>query len=264
MTPADIIKPFLEEADRRKPHLRIDNRFPSCFELLEDTLALAALAGHDFQFIGKTSTMDGAAFRPVWYQPREIVCVRPDGQQQPVLIDGLGMDAAWHVPTTTQVKVIVNSTANEPGPHQHGPAHLTPYMIARTNPDTGAVQYRWHNPPIPQRVGAVIVPMPPPVTQPPAGGTGRPGREEMMRAGKWLHDWYKSQDGLQRPLGLWVVDHPVLGTGPDWEGIGAWLFDVYFNARLAGKTVEQAKAQTVKEIRNAGPEWQSKHPGETP
>ena len=157
MTPAEIILPFLLEANRRKPHLRIDNRFWSCFELLEDTLALA---GPDWHFVGKTAGMDGAAVRPTWFAPRLVPCLRPDGQTVMVSIDGLSMDAAWHLPSMAQVKVIANSTANEPGDHEKGPARLTPYMIPKFHPDTNELQWRWHNPPVAQRPGIVVKPMP--------------------------------------------------------------------------------------------------------
>ena len=44
---------------------------------------------------------------------------------------------------------------------------------------------------------------------------------EIQRVLAWLDAFYKSPDGLQRPEGLWIKDHP------DYEGISAWVFDVY-------------------------------------
>lgn len=262
MTPADLIRPFLKVADGLKPHLRTTNTTPACFELLQDTLEFAAGAGYNFQFIGKSSRRDGGGYRPVWFAPVIVECRRPDGQTENVLIDMLSMDAAWHVPTMRQVKVIVNSTANEDAnPAIHGPAQLTSYDIS---PKTsgGESQYRWHNPPIPLRSSRVLQPPAPEFgpDRPQAAPEG-PGRDEMRRAGQWLHDWYRSHEGLQRPQGLWT------DAGPDWEGIGAWLFDVYFKARLGGMTEAQAREKVKMEIRRAGGpkgEWQTKHPGETP
>lgn len=247
MSAAAALKPFLLEANRRRPELAVDNRFQSCFTLLELTLQLA---GKDYYFIGKTSRMDGASFVPPWFTPIEIACVRPDGQRQNVLIDGLGMDACWHIPTMTQIKVIVNSTANEPGPWVHGPAGLDPYDIPRISPETGEVQYRWHNPPMPQNGGGVVVA--PPATGPAPQLASLPGRQEMQEAGEWLDGYYKSNAGLQRPLGL------SKNGAPDWEGVGAWLFDVYLKARLSGKDVSQAKGAVDLAIK-ATDEWKSKH-----
>lgn len=261
MTPADIIRPFLWEADRRKPRLRYDNRFPSCFELTEDTLlfanAAARAAGRpdEWQFIGKTSAMDGAAFRPAWFEPRNVLCKRPDGQPQNVLIDGLGMDAAWYLPTLTQVKVLTNSTANEPGPHEHGPAGLNSYDIPLHNPETGNLQYRWHNPPMPMREGAVVTPLPPPATGGPVVVLpGLPGRYDVMTAGLWLDVWYASKEGLQREHGLSIDGRP------DWEGVGAWLFDVWLKARIEGLSDADARQRVITEIQKTD-EWKARHPG---
>jgi hypothetical protein len=94
---------------------------------------------------------------------------------------------------------------------------------------------------------------PVPITTP----NSLPGREEMMATGVWLHNYYKSDEGLQRPEGLWIDGHP------DWEGIGAWLFDVYLNERVNGKGSTLAMMSVVKAIRNTE-EWKIKHPGITP
>lgn len=93
-------------------------------------------------------------------------------------------------------------------------------------------------------IGAVAPP-PPPVQQ-----HEHPGREEMMKAGEWLDAFYRSSQGLQRSL--------TKDGSPDWEGIGAWLFDVYFISRVNGKTAEQAQAAVVTEIQKTD-EWQRRH-----
>jgi len=145
------IKPFLLEADRRSPELAKMNTVASVFELLQLTLALA---GPDWQFVGKTATMDGASVTPAGFTPFDVPLMRPDGQQQVVRIAGVSQDAAYHVPSKRQVKVIAFSAANEPGPWEHGPAKLTPYEIDPQH-------YRWHNPPVPQGFGNVVVPQTP-------------------------------------------------------------------------------------------------------
>ena len=170
MTPD--IKPFLREADRRRPELKIINTKESCFELLELTLALA---GPDWAFVGKSSAMDGAAVTPLWFQPRELLLRRADGQSQRVLITGLGMDAAWHVPSARQVKVIGNSSANDDTrPEIHGSANLDSYEIETKH-------YRWHNPPIEQHGGVAepMLPPAPPLGQPPAGQFRIPSYAEL-------------------------------------------------------------------------------------
>src|SRR5688572_29004532 len=96
-----------------------------------------------------------------------------------------------------------------------------------------------------------VPPAPPPQTH------LHPGREEMIRAGEWLDGYYRSREGLQRAAGL------SKNGGPDWEGVGAWLFDVYFMARVNGRTPEQARAAVVAALRQTD-EWKSKHPGEAP
>lgn len=159
---ADLIKPFLLEADRRRPELRVINTAQSCFELLQ--LALA-LAGKDWAFIGKTRTMDGASVTPEGFTQIPMTLTDREGNRRDIIIVGVGMDAAWHLPTKRQVKVIANSSANDDAdPAIHGPARLDSY-------DIDPQFYRWHNPPIAQ-FGARVEPMQPPL--PNTGST--PGR----------------------------------------------------------------------------------------
>ena len=75
---------------------------------------------------------------------------------------------------------------------------------------------------------------------------------EIQREMAWLHDFYKSPDGLQRPDGLWIGGHP------DFEGIGAWIFDGYLRRRLRGDSEEQARQAVVNAIKQSD-EWRAKH-----
>jgi hypothetical protein len=100
-------------------------------------------------------------------------------------------------------------------------------------------------------IGTVATAPPPPPQH------AHPSRAEMIQAGAWLDGYYRSAEGLRRPAGL------SQNGVPDWEGVGAWLFDVYFNARVDGKTPDQARAVVVAAIRHTD-EWQGKHPGERP
>jgi hypothetical protein len=75
---------------------------------------------------------------------------------------------------------------------------------------------------------------------------------EFARVLAWLHAFYKAPDGLARPNGLWLGDHP------DFEGIGYWMFDVYLRNRLKGQT--EAEAQSAIEIAiKRSDEWRAKH-----
>ncbi len=81
-----------------------------------------------------------------------------------------------------------------------------------------------------------------------------PGQSaEVQRVTKWLHEFYKSPEGLRRPEGLWIDGHP------DYEGMGFWIFDVYVRRRLQGDTEEQARAAIETAIKDTQ-EWKAKHP----
>lgn len=75
---------------------------------------------------------------------------------------------------------------------------------------------------------------------------------EVQRVMTWLHEFYKSPDGLQRPEGLWIHDHP------DYEGLSVWIFDVYLRHRLKGETEEQAR-QAIENAVKQSEEWRIKH-----
>ncbi len=79
-------------------------------------------------------------------------------------------------------------------------------------------------------------------------------RADLARTGMWLHTFYQSPEGLQRPQGLWIDGHP------DFDGIAAWLLDVYLNERVAGASEEKARQTVIDAIRQTD-EWRRKHPG---
>jgi hypothetical protein len=78
-------------------------------------------------------------------------------------------------------------------------------------------------------------------------------RPEMIAAAQWLHSFYQSEEGLKRPNGLSIGDHP------DFEGIGAWLFDVYLTQRLSGADDATARKAVVDAVQQSD-EWRQKHP----
>ena len=83
----------------------------------------------------------------------------------------------------------------------------------------------------------------------------RDRRHDMIAAGQWLHSFYQADEGLKRPEGLWIEKHP------DFEGIGAWLFDVYLASRLAGADDAEARKRVMDGIRLSD-EWKQKHPSQ--
>ncbi len=79
-------------------------------------------------------------------------------------------------------------------------------------------------------------------------------RADVMHAAHWLHEYYKSDYGLRRPDGLWRPDQKQ----PDFEAIGAWIIDVYLNARVEGKTDAEAKKLITDAIQSSD-EWRQVH-----
>jgi len=80
-------------------------------------------------------------------------------------------------------------------------------------------------------------------------------REDLVAAVAFVDDLYRSADGLQRPGGLYLSDaHRI-----DAEAIGTWVLDVYMQARIAGKSDEEARQAIASAIKGSD-EWRSKHP----
>ena len=79
-------------------------------------------------------------------------------------------------------------------------------------------------------------------------------RGDVMQAAQWLHQYYASPEGLKRADGLWRTDQKQ----PDFEAFGAWVIDVYLNARVEGKTDEEAK-QLIRNAIQGSDEWKRVH-----
>ena len=75
-----------------------------------------------------------------------------------------------------------------------------------------------------------------------------------VQAAQWLHEYYKSDAGLKRPNGLWREDQKQ----PDFEAVGAWLYDVYLNARVQGKSEDEARKLITDAIQGSD-EWRRVH-----
>jgi hypothetical protein len=79
-------------------------------------------------------------------------------------------------------------------------------------------------------------------------------RGNVLQAAQWLHEYYKSDEGLRRADGLWRPDLKQ----PDFEALGAWIFDVYLNARVEGKSEEEARKMITDAIQGSD-EWRRVH-----
>lgn len=195
MTPN--IRPFLQRTIDEHPQQWAANTYESCMDILQLTLRQA---GQDWQFVGKTPDMDGRSEQPYGFRPFSVELSRPDGQRQTVRIVGCSHDAAWHVPSARQVKVIVNSAANsDPRPEIHGPALIGGDVIP-------VEHYRWHNPPVPQ-IGGVTPnpPQPPnPTTMPTYEALG--GDEGAKQITRQLERDYRKagRAGLDGECGGWL------------------------------------------------------------
>ena len=84
-----------------------------------------------------------------------------------------------------------------------------------------------------------------------------PTRSELTSAAQWLHEYYQSQEGLQRPQGLSIDNRP------DFEGVAAWILDTYVWARAEGAGEEEARQRIVRAIQGSD-EWKAKHPSSAP
>lgn len=79
-------------------------------------------------------------------------------------------------------------------------------------------------------------------------------REDIVRAAQWLHEFYGSAEGLRRPEGLWLSQQKQ----PDFEALGAWVFDVYLSARVNGASDADARQAIVDAIKGTD-EWRRAH-----
>src|SRR5262249_20415073 len=83
---------------------------------------------------------------------------------------------------------------------------------------------------------------------------GQPiSRAELLETLNWLDRFYSSPEGLARPNGLSVAGKP------DFEGIAAWVLDVYLNSRIGGLDVATSRQNVIHAIQQTT-EWRTRHP----
>lgn len=238
---------IVRQVSREYPELLQANLGRTCYQHTVYVILALEAAGHQASLMAK-SPGEGQ-YTPPGFQPRTVTGL--DGKPYPC--SGVSHDAIW----CDGKQFDTLGSANE---------HDQPIYRKSTDPfwsfdpndgpqiiavpiwnEIPRANWRANNPPMTEAV--TPIPQPQPIVL--------PGREEMMNAGKWLDRYYRAPEGLQRPNGL------SINGGPDWEGVGAWLFDVYLAARVAGKNATEATQAVIKAIRQTD-EWKSKHPGETP
>jgi hypothetical protein len=248
---------IVRQVSRENPDLLPTNLGRTCYRHTLLLVEKLCANGHDAALMCK-SPGEGQ-YTPDGFQPRTVIGL--DGKPYPC--SGVSHDAIWcdgkqfdTIGSANEHDRPIYRRQGDPN-WSFNPADGPQITASPTWDEIPRVHWRNNNPPL--NDGAPPTPGP----QPPTPGSGSlPGREEMMNAGQWLHRYYKSPEGLQRPDGLWKPAIPTSVAQPDWEGIGAWLFDVYLRARIAGKNATEATAVVIAEIRKTD-EWKQKHPGET-
>lgn len=253
---------FVQQVGRDNPTWLPTNLGRTCFAHTLELIRRLKALGHEAYLVCKMEGEGGYA--PAGWVPRQIagldgkpyliskfshdvIFFRERGSSLMRQFDTLGSAnehdrTIYRIPGSTDVSFDPNS-----GPQIQATAvwHEVPSSIWRP----------W-NPPFQGEIDAPG-PTPTPVPVPVPGNA--PGREEMMNAGRWLDEFYRSQEGLQREHGLIKFrDGNQSKPEPDYEGLGAWLFDVYWNARLRGNSVEQARAAVVSAIQGTD-EWKARH-----
>ena len=67
-----------------------------------------------------------------------------------------------------------------------------------------------------------------------------PRREEIQRAGAWLHEWFQRPDGGNQPGGLCPQG------SPDVESMRRLLFGVYLTERASGASEAEAREAVIR------------------
>ncbi len=229
-----------QENTRHPEHLRT-NINATCYAYVSHVIDLLRAAGKQAYFVCKTA--GEGQYTPAGFVP----FTGPGLDGKPYTYTGVSHDALWcdgkQFDTAARANDSPDPIFNPDG------SPMTAEPVWNEIPQQ---YWRVQNPPLKD---STPVPQPQPCQL--------PGREEMMNAGKWLHHYYRAPEGLQRPDGLWKPETPSAIAQPDWEGIGAWLFDVYLHERVAGRNATDATLEVIRQIRQTD-EWKSKHPGQTP
>jgi hypothetical protein len=241
----------VDDVNKANPDLLPRNLGRTCFRHTQLVVDRLRALGHDAALMCKTGNEGGYA--PAGFEPFEIVGM--DGttkftctkfSHDAIWCDGKQFDTLGSANEHDRPIYRRNGAGTDDDPNWSFDSSDGPQIKASPAwNEIPAVHWRNNNPPFRGQVGA-------PVTKPVTEAPKLPGREEMMRAGEWLDLFYSSRDGLQRAEGL------SKNGRPDWEGVGAWLFDVYLVARLAGKDAMEARAAVVAAIQGTD-EWKEKH-----
>lgn len=217
----DVIREAARQVDQRDPSRLIRNLKGDCWQVLSEAVKIA---GPEYAFVGKTSTMDGdGKITPLGFSPISMTIARDDGERVGITIVALSMDAVWHLPSMKQIKVIVNSTDGEIAAGGRGnPARLDSYEIEEFKAD-GSRQYRWHNPPISYQqvfgVQSPSQPNPPQSPQPAPAPFRLPSYAELGDAAFFAgtigqaaeEDWHANGEEMNAGTADWIA-RAVHGT----------------------------------------------------
>lgn len=108
-----------------------------------------------------------------------------------------------------------------------------------------------------RKSGIVIAPDPKPEPEP-EDDLVLPDRNRVYNFMLRMDAYYKSPEGLQRPLGM-IVPRSDGQPQADFEGLAAWVFDVYMQNASRGMSDDDCFELCVDGIEQSA-EWKAKHP----
>lgn len=225
---------IVRQVNAEHPELLQTNIGSTCHQFTQ--LVIEKLRAQNHLAYLMCKTQGEGQYVPFGFQPRDVVGL--DGKTY--RCTGVSHDAIWC--DGNQFDTI--ASAND----EDHPIYTNTGAQVQGQPVWNAIPpqfWRNHNPPL-KGEPVHSPPLPPPTASPTL-----PDRGELMREMAFLHEFYRTE--LKRTDGLWIDGHP------DFEGIAAWVLDVYLASRVAGRTPERSRQLYVDAIRNSG-EWRSKHP----
>lgn len=227
MTLRDQVLLASRQADQEMPSRLQTNRNVDCFQHTSRVLGILTGQGLQAAYVGKTR--GEGQYQPPSGFPRQV------GEHT---ITGVSHDAIW----------VEGHQFDLIGGGNDGPEPLGAVGVPTAN-EIPSQYHRANNPPVPYPLsGVASVPTPP--SAPEAARPTLPSRQELTAEMAHLHEVYKTD--LLRDDGLWIDGHP------DFEGIGAWVLDVYLASRIAGRTPERSRQAYLDAIRGSD-EYRSKH-----
>ena len=240
---------IVQHVNNTYPHLLLENTGTACHWFTQHLIEHLRANGREAFLMCKTR--GEGQYTPVGFQPRDVMGL--DGKMY--RCTGVSHDAIWcdgrqfdTIGGANEYDKPIYRKSSDPG-WSFNPSDGPQIIGQPVWHEIAKEHWRPNNPPL--KMDAVISPPIPPTPQPAPAPT-LPDRGELMEEMAHLHEVFKRD--LLRPDGLWINGHP------DFEGIAAWVLDVYLVSRMAGRSRERARETYVNAIRNSQ-EYQDKHPG---